>query len=131
MEQLGQKHPNILGNKLVRADMSVGEKVYLCSVRIRTETNLTRAILALRIVQQETGRWPASLEACRARLPEPPLDLFAKPGTWMRYSPDRAILWSVGPDEIDNNGDPAKDVVIPLPKLAPAPAAPSKKPQGT
>ena len=121
LEQLGQKHPNLLGRLYVSMAISGIESGHKHSVRTRTDINLTRAILALRIIQKETGRWPASLEACRALLPEPPLDLFAKPGTWVRYSPDRAILWSVGPDEIDNNGDPAKDVVIPLPKLVPAP----------
>jgi len=129
LEQLGQKHPNLLGRLYVSMVISgIEGSGHKHSVRARTDTNLTRAILALRIVQQETGRWPASLEACRALLPKPPLDLFAKPGTWVRYSPDRAILWSVGPDEIDNNGDPAKDVVLPLPKLAPAPAVPKPAP---
>jgi len=130
LELAGRKCPNILGKILVM-QFAVSEVVLKRSIKARTETNLTRAILALRIIQKETGRWPASLEACRALLPEPPLDLFAKPGTWVRYSPDRAILWSVGPDEVDNNGDPAKDVVLPRPKLAPAPSALSQRIEGT
>ena len=54
-------------------------------------------------------------------LPSVPMDMFAdKP---LRYDPERRLIWSVGPDEVDDGGegDPenwreSKDYVLQLPQ---------------
>ncbi len=60
------------------------------------------------------GEARRKLDAWKALLPSPPLDLFTdKP---VRYSREKAILWSVGPDGIDDGGDVERDIVVELPR---------------
>ncbi|MBC7808783.1 MAG: hypothetical protein H7145_21835 [Akkermansiaceae bacterium] len=70
---------------------------------------LLRTALALRIYRSKTGKSPENLyELVTARLvSRVPDDPFATPGTPLHYTPqtDRnSLLYSVGPDGIDNNG---------------------------
>ena len=114
LEQAGRKQPNIYGRLHAGMSVTASAGALTLSVRYRTYVNLTRAYIALCIVRKETGKWPESLEAVRPLLKDLPVDLFSdKP---VHYSREKGILWSVGPDEVDDGGDPQKDLVVPLPK---------------
>jgi hypothetical protein len=80
-----------------------------------------RAVVAIRLFVDRRGRMPETLDELVAEriLPAVPVDPFDdKP---LRYSKERKIVWSVGEDEIDENGtiesDPSKkprDLVWPV-----------------
>jgi len=75
------------------------------SFRARARHEATRALLALRIYSLKHKQLPPSLDALVEDkiLPSVPRDLFAdKP---LRYSRDKGIIWSVGPNEVDEGGD--------------------------
>jgi len=77
--------------------------------------NLTRAFIALRILERETGELPESLEAIRSHslTSDIPEDLFS--GKPVLYSRAKRMVWSVGPDGKDDGGDEKKDLVVKLP----------------
>lgn len=79
-------------------------RTFITTFRARTERNVTRALLALRIFELEKGRRPGSLEELvEVRLLNAvPMDLFANAP--FHYSPDTGILWSVGEDGVDDGG---------------------------
>ena len=123
LEALGRQYPNIGGRMFLS---SVFPTYYMGShiqsVKLRTEINLTRAFLAMSIWDRENATRPESLENPRFKAlleQEPTTDLFS--GKPVRYSREKGILWSVGPDGIDDGGDEQKDFVIKLPALAPKP----------
>ena len=76
---------------------------------------MTRAWLAALAYRRRTGTWPPSLDALGAAFQGDALrDPFT--GLRCRYDPKRGLLWAVGGDGVDDDGDPAQDVVLPLPK---------------
>lgn len=64
------------------------------------------AALALFIEHARTGQLPDDLVSA-SLLPAVPLDPFD--GQPLRYDPTRRMIWSVGPDGVDNGGDEAED----------------------
>ena len=120
LKKLARKQSNVLGKLLVGLTMEVCDDIYESSVKARTEVNLTRAFVAVQSFRQHFGTWPDSLADVRSKglLADDPIDLFAiKP---VQYSRANGILWSVGPDQKDDGGDPEKDFIIKLPNQVPA-----------
>ena len=119
LDKLGRKQPNIFGKLLVSLMLPACEKVHERSVKVRTEINMTRTFIAVQRFLRDNGSWPSSLGDIRSKelLADDPVDLFD--GTPVRYSRDKGILWSVGPDEKDDGGDAEKDFVIKLPNQVP------------
>jgi hypothetical protein len=79
------------------------------------QTMLT-AIFALRAHRLEHGRYPDSLtELVKAgylkRVPEDPFAVPAGPLRYRNQTPDRYVLYSVGPDSKDDNGKPINNPV--------------------
>jgi hypothetical protein len=116
LKELCKTQTNVMGRVLIMMNMSPQSQACERSVRNGTDVNLTRAFIALRILERETGELPESLEAIRSHqltsdLPE---DLFS--GKPVLYSREKRILWSVGPDGKDDGGDEQKDFVVKLPE---------------
>ncbi|MBC7805913.1 MAG: hypothetical protein H7145_07155 [Akkermansiaceae bacterium] len=70
---------------------------------------LLRAALALRIYQLRNGKYPKNLSALVAAkiMPAVPDDPFAFPGKPLLYKPlpsGKYLLYSIGPDSVDDNG---------------------------
>ena len=110
LESLGEKEPDILG-RILAGEISdhLNRSVY-----IRTEINMTRTLAALRMHQRATGDWPESLHAIETRTFSSAMspDLFT--GKPLLYSREKRLLWSAGPDEHDDGGDPETDMVLNL-----------------
>lgn len=68
----------------------------------------TQAIIAIRSYKQNTGKYPISLDALMPKyLPMVPLDGFS--GSALKYSPEKEVVYSVGPDLIDIGGSIGDD----------------------
>jgi hypothetical protein len=80
------------------------EAFVLSGHRARAERAGTRLVVAIRLYAARKGRIPATLLdlVVEKILPAVPTDPFS--GKPMRYSADRRIVWSVGPDEVDDGG---------------------------
>jgi hypothetical protein len=79
--------------------------------RTQTEDNLLLLTLALRAYRLEHGRYPDTLEALAPDyLAAIPQDVFARSGA-LRYrlKGDTALVYSVGPDGVDNGGTAVDD----------------------
>jgi len=91
--------------------------------RVRTEREVTRTIMALLIFERRKGRLPADLTDLVGEkiLNSIPTDPFS--GEPLHYSRERRIVWSVGDDGDDDNGQGGKshwyedDAVWHIPKL--------------
>jgi len=91
------------------------------SFQLRAEREMTRAFLVLRIRQLRSGAYTDSLDALveEGILPAVPTDPFS--GKPLRYDAKRKLIWSVGPDGVDDNAESvpedwrAEDYVIELP----------------
>ncbi|MBI4586242.1 MAG: hypothetical protein HY717_19705 [Planctomycetes bacterium] len=106
------KIPNAVGKFLVREmlrdDKLFGNLFELLLGRyhgVRAEWEATRAVLALRLHARKHGRLPESwgdliAERILSRAPEDPFS-----GRTLRYSRERKILWSAGPDGQDGGGE--------------------------
>ena len=107
-------HPNLIGLLYVAHEGDSVSGFINAFILLRTETSLTRAFLLLRAHQLREKEWPGQLsDALPANSPpDAVLDYFSN--QLLRYSRERGLLWSVGPDGTDNDGDPAKDMVLDL-----------------
>ena len=91
------------------------------SLRIRADRAATRTVLALRLYELRHGALPAALQALVGDgiLEAVPVDPFADEP--LRYSRERRVVWSVGPNETDEGGVakpgswPEDDFVLPVP----------------
>jgi hypothetical protein len=93
----------------------------------RARREAVRALVAIRLFADRRGRLPDALDELVAEgiLPAVPLDPFTdRP---LRYSKERKVVWSVGPDEVDDGGaiDPdlsptSKDYAWPVQVPGPA-----------
>ncbi|HVC98075.1 MAG TPA: hypothetical protein VND64_30675 [Pirellulales bacterium] len=83
--------------------------------RSPAEELATKVSLAIRLYFDRFGRAPSELGELVAAglLPQQPIDPFD--GLPLRYSRERGLLWSVGFDRIDGNGDPSGDYVWCMP----------------
>ena len=111
---LGQARENGVGLILVAIYAPERESTPRLYFSGRTETSLTRAYLLLRAHQLRAKEWPAQLSDALPANPPPDVVLDYFSNQPLRYSRERRLLWSVGPDGTDNDGDPAKDVVLDL-----------------
>lgn len=110
----GKSNENGVGRILLGIYDPACESINKSHFSGRTETSLTRAYLLLRAHQLREKEWPAKLADALPADPPPDaiLDFFSDQP--LRYSRERGLLWSVGPDGTDNDGDPAKDMVLNL-----------------
>ncbi len=114
MRDLCTLRPNFIG-QLFAAHEGHSLNAFINAFRLlRTETSLTRAYLLLRVHQLREKEWPAQLSDALPANPPPDVVLDYFSNQPLRYSRERGLLWSVGPDGTDNDGDPAKDVVLDL-----------------
>lgn len=90
---------------LATAAVPALDRYHAAKFRSITDRHLAATALALRLYQLDhDGRRPATLEALvPAYLPSVPVD--AIDGRPLRYDPARAILWSVGENNVDDGGD--------------------------
>ena len=90
------------GGSSLLTDMPEGSRRHFA--RQQAERAATRTIIALRFHERRYGRLPESLNelADRELLEKVPEDPFGK--EVLKYSRDRRLLWSVGPDGQDNYG---------------------------
>lgn len=127
-EQLRKVH-NPLGKHLIR-DLLFGKQNSESAVRSRDRGRLeaARCIIAIYLYERKQGARPERLDdLVKAKiLPEVPRDPFD--GKPLRYSRERAIIWSVGRDGKDNGGrKPARgegDALLDLIRPAGAPKLP-------
>lgn len=77
--------------------------------RARAEREATRAVAGIRLYALRKGRRPATLRALvdEGILPCLPEDAFS--GGPLLYSDEKRLIWSVGPDEVDDGGNEEKD----------------------
>jgi hypothetical protein len=83
------------------------ERLFLLHFRSLTSRHLAGTALAIRLYQVDQGRRPQTLgDLVPNYLPEIPLDPFAEDGSAIGYAPEGrpAILYSVGPDGVDDGG---------------------------
>ena len=74
--------------------------------RMNVRLRVTQIRAAIALYRKANGRFPESLDAlCPDILPSVPIDPFS--GKPMRYAktPDGWKVWSVGMDNLDNNGE--------------------------
>jgi hypothetical protein len=127
-EQLHNVH-NPLGKHLIR-DLLCNKESSESAIRFRARGRLeaARCIIAINLYERTHGARPERLDdLVKAKiLPEVPRDPFD--GKPLRYSRDRAIIWSVGRDGKDNGGrKPTRgegDVLLDLLRPAGAPKLP-------
>jgi len=95
---------NPVGKVIIGLVMPAFGRMSKMSFERRAEREATRAVLALRIYELRKKRLPIGLKALlTARiLREVPYDPFADAP--LRYSRERRLVWSVGPDQKDNGG---------------------------
>lgn len=111
------KNPLKLANGHATADFLLfilcmdGQRYWFADTTIRTCNNLLITALALQAYHSDHGSYPEKLsELCPDYLKSIPDDLFAlnKPLSYRRDGA-KYVLWSFGPDCVDNNGTPAID----------------------
>jgi hypothetical protein len=103
---------NAFSNPVGRLTEAVPDIVDLSAGRAfqaRVEREATRTLIALRIHRLQRGAWPARLDELveSGLLASLPQDAFS--GAPLRYDRSRRILWSVGADEEDDNGESATE----------------------
>lgn len=116
LAKASRKEPNIVGVILSGWRLESADSMLKNSFKTRTLVGLARAFIALRITRKETGAYPVSLDAAVAAglLAGEPKDFFS--GQPIRYSAERRLLWSVGEDGKDDDGDKRRDLILALPE---------------
>lgn len=111
LETLAKGRKNLLGRWSFDEGASF-DRCYQKSVALRTKSNMVKTFIALKAYQKTYGKYPETLsQLVEAEiLKKLPFDLFAnKP---FHYSASKSLLWSVGPDEVDDLGDEEDDIVL-------------------
>jgi len=104
---------NAMGNILVDMTFPSAEKFLARKCRENVGLAATQIILALRCHQMKSGVLPRSLnELVPQFLPSVPLDDFD--GKPMRFSPEKRLIYSVGQDLIDSDGQEKDEKNKPL-----------------
>jgi len=100
------------GNIIVRVlgpywAMSLTDAMYL---RQRSYITITQTLIAMKLYQRDIGELPETLDALVPDyLNAVPLDEYTLEP--LKYSRERKIIWAVGRDFEDNDGDETRDVV--------------------
>lgn len=103
------KVENVLGKHLIASDAYFDPYLaFEFYFRTRCKFEAARTLLALRQYALQHETLPPTLEAlCNAKLLQTlPIDSFS--GNVLRYSPEKRILWCIGPDGKDDGGTPEK-----------------------
>lgn len=104
-----RKRHNPIGRALAEHLYSPFQMMRECLLRMEASRQATRTVAAIRLFALRFGRRPQKLDELVSSgiLDQLPADPFCqKP---LRYSPDRAIVWSVGPDGRDDGGQPMNE----------------------
>lgn len=140
MERAKDAVKNIVGRSVVAIALPNMAGLVEPEFRYRADRAATRTVLALRLYEIRKGRLPDSLRTLvdEKILEAVPVDPFSdKP---LRYSRERRVVWSVGPNETDDGGRlggskpgfwRGKDYVLRVPGSSrPAPPIPGNVPGG-
>jgi hypothetical protein len=102
---------NLLG-RLYFSSSFPFDSYYQRSVELRTKSNMTKTLIALKIYYNAFGNYPERLSKLNeiSNISKLPMDLFSNRP--FNYSAAKLALWSVGSDEINNMGDQEKDIVL-------------------
>jgi len=99
-----------LGGSLTAVGMSAWCPALASDVQARTRLRVADAALAVEQWRLAHGRWPDSLEQLVPELlEEVPDDPFCNEKIRYRRTEDGVVVYSVGPDGQDNNGEPEED----------------------
>ncbi len=92
--------------RLLAPAMKNADDVFL---RRRARQSALEILLAVQAYQRDNGQYPAELaDVVPKYLDQVPLDAFDRTGGTMHYRRDEAggaVVWSIGPDGVDGNGD--------------------------
>ena len=94
------------GDWIIANGLGNGEIIIRSFDRLRIVTRAVRTLVALRAFERARGALPTDLAALVAAFPalgNIPIDPYS--GAPFGYDPARRILWSVGEDGVDGNGD--------------------------
>lgn len=122
LAEMANGEKNIWGRIGIASSMKTHETTVKKSIYKRTKKNMLRLVIALRIFDKKYIRYPKDLnELLRADIIDAiPLDIFS--GKALNYSFDKQIVWSVGSDGNNNQGDTDQDIVISCNKDKPLPS---------
>ena len=104
--------PNLAGNLICGILIGVAPPAADKADQLSAYRAMTAVTIALRAYTEQHQALPASLEALVddgliERLPADPFD-----GEPLRFDANRRLLWAVGTDEVDDQGQPDTDVVV-------------------
>jgi hypothetical protein len=104
----GRLRAFLKGNKLLHDMAPPIMRIVEISNRLPADVSATLAILAISRYKAENGRYPSDLSQLLAEgyLKELPIDTFTDKPLVYRTADDDFILYSVGPNFIDNGGTP-------------------------
>jgi hypothetical protein len=95
-------------NEIVLTPMSIQAqmKVLEAEFRTRSRIELCRVAIAAELFRVQKGRWPKDLqEIPQTLLPEKPIDPYDGKPLRYRVVDDGVLLYSVGPDRVDHDGE--------------------------
>ena len=103
-KEIVQQVSEFVGVSSTVINVSANEYMAVMPVRGCTAREMTRTILALRLYELRHGALPAALQALVVDgiLEAVPIDPFCDEP--LRYSRERRVVWSVGPNETDEGG---------------------------
>jgi hypothetical protein len=105
LEGGGMPTRNALGHRLVAASIAGMAAPIAQSVDAMAQLRLIRLRAAMALYHLEQGSWPARLDELRDRhLASMPLDPWSTQPQGFRYSVAERRIYSVGPDQRDDNG---------------------------
>jgi len=123
IERLVKTLDNVVGKQFAGYFSPSWDRSLAHMFKTRTEREATRATLAIRLYERRHAELPSDLQVLVAKgiLSSVPTDYFARKP--LRYSKDRRLLWSVGPNEMDDGGVcdreywKLKDIVWDIPEV--------------
>lgn len=112
--EIDQQSKRSILMRLLAPAMKQADEAFL---RRRARQSALEILLAVQAYQRDNGQYPAELAGLVPKyLNQIPLDDFDRAGGTMRYRRDEAggaVVWSIGPDGVDGNGDVATKTTQP------------------
>ncbi|MEI8382519.1 MAG: hypothetical protein WCJ09_20470 [Planctomycetota bacterium] len=105
-QDIDQQSKRSILMRLLSPAMKNADEAFL---RRRARQSALEILLAVQAYQRDNGQYPSELaDVVPKYLDQVPLDAFDRSGGTMRYRRDEAggaVVWSIGPDGVDGNGD--------------------------
>jgi hypothetical protein len=110
-EKALNSEPNAYGNSRISSIFSSYGMLYEKFHLLRAEYDATLAITAIHLFERQRAVLPQDLDVLKKEglLKTIPIDPFT--GNPLRFTPSKGIIWSTGPDAVDDGGDLIKDLV--------------------